>query len=180
MGIFVTSDFHLFHDNIMIYCNRFCESIENYTELMIKYLNSKIRKDDLLIYLGDLALSKKKSIEKCKQIINSINGKKIFIRGNHDAWLNDSQIKEIGFSFVCDYLVKDTILFCHYPLNGYPSLIPEYHRYLFNILKTRKITTIYHGHTHNNTSSFTENGILRINCCIDADPKSFNIVEFKI
>ena len=53
--IFFTSDTHFWHVNIIKYCNRPFETIEEMNETIIEKWNSKISKDDIVFNLGDFA-----------------------------------------------------------------------------------------------------------------------------
>lgn len=79
--IFVTSDTHFNHKNIIEYCNRPFSSVEEMNETLIKNWNSVVSKDDTVFFLGDFCLGQREAIINfCSQL----NGHKILIMGNHD------------------------------------------------------------------------------------------------
>ena len=169
--IYITSDFHLTHENIIKYVGRFEQKItyQEYANKILNYLRSVLKKDDTLIYLGDLDCGPHKNIENLKRYFDLIPGKKIFIRGNHDKWLDDEDIHYIGFQKVCDIIKYKDILICHYPLDEKSVIPKEAPAYLKRIDLTN-IKKIYHGHVHNNRKTDCSDGIERINCCIDRNP----------
>jgi len=128
-NIFVISDTHFLHDNIIKYCNRPFNSTEGQDKVMIRRWNNVVKTDDLVIHVGDFALHKdSKAVE---EIINSLNGRKILVKGNHDRKSTHWYLTN-GFSFVCDSFVLDGILFTHRP-------VEKIEKWKFNIF----------GHIHN-------------------------------
>ena len=104
--IFLTSDLHLGHENIIKYCNRPFDSVHEMNSVLIENWNKTINKNDIVYFLGDLAFSRGNK-EKVLCFMNSLNGKKIFIRGNHDRFLKSYHhliLKYKGKSF---YLVHN-------------------------------------------------------------------------
>lgn len=85
MTIWFTSDTHFFHTNIIEYCNRPFKSVYHMNEEIVRRWNSVVKEDDLVYHLGDIAVWFGEGIkEKVEDLIESLNGKKIFIKGNHD------------------------------------------------------------------------------------------------
>lgn len=82
--IFFTSDTHFHHVNIMKYCNRPFNTIEEHDEEIIKRWNEKVPKDGLVFHLGDVFFQ---SYTYAIDILQRLNGNKILIIGNHD-WKN--------------------------------------------------------------------------------------------
>lgn len=81
MKIFVTSDTHFGHKNIIKYCNRPFDSVEE-MDLAIKTIwNSFVSPKDIIFHLGDVTLKNPKVY---LDFLNSLNGTKILIMGNHD------------------------------------------------------------------------------------------------
>lgn len=171
--IYLTSDWHLTHENIMKYVGRFGNKAYDYSSKIIEYAKSVLKKNDILIYMGDLDCGPNKNVENLKNIMDLLPSKKIFIRGNHDKWLDDKSIHYIGFSKICDLIKHNDILICHYPLDKKSTLPPEAPKF-FKKIDLNGIKTIYHGHTHNNFKVDNSDGIVRINCCIDRDPSKIN------
>jgi len=110
MKIFVTSDTHFNHKNIIEYTHRPFKTVEEMNEEMIKKWNTKVNKDDLVIHLGDFALGSKEEI---KELRSKLNGTILLIRGNHD---HQSKINEADFIIIEDYIIIGDKIFSHHPI----------------------------------------------------------------
>lgn len=114
MKIFVISDSHFNHGNIIKYCNRPFETIDEMNNTMIKNWNSVVSNDDKVFHLGDVGLGGR---EKTEAIIKSLKGRKVLIRGNHDNF-TDSAYLNMGFEEVYKYPIiwNNFIMMSHRPL----------------------------------------------------------------
>jgi calcineurin-like phosphoesterase family protein len=122
-NIYLTSDQHWFHSNILNYDNRTFKNVEEMNTQLILNWNNKIQHNDTVFFLGDLTLSK--DIEVVKNLVYQLNGKIHFIIGNHD---DERIINKINrFESVSDYIelsVRDEdtsrkrqdIVMTHYPI----------------------------------------------------------------
>lgn len=100
MTIWFTADQHFCHGNIIRYCKRPFYNILDMNEELIFRFNKKVRKNDIVYFLGDFGLGPK---EVLKNILSRLNGKKkILIRGNHDR--GEKSMMEIGFDEVHRYV----------------------------------------------------------------------------
>lgn len=81
MSTFFTSDTHFGHANIIKYCNRPFSSVEEMDEQLITNWNSKVTPNDIIYHLGDFAFYPP---EKITDLLDRLNGTKVFIPGNHD------------------------------------------------------------------------------------------------
>jgi len=117
---FYTSDLHLFHNNIIKYCNRPCADIWEMHELIVNGLNEKVQPNDELFILGDVSFY---GGEKVQKILERINGQKHFIIGNHDA---KNMKNWSGWKSVNHYLeIKDEkqkVILCHYPIESWNGM----------------------------------------------------------
>lgn len=95
---FFTSDHHFGHNNIIRFCDRPFESVDEMDEILIERWNQKVRKHDRVYHLGDFAMTKNK--EKVGEIIDRLNGKIYLIKGNHES--SALQHKE-KFEWIKDY-----------------------------------------------------------------------------
>jgi calcineurin-like phosphoesterase family protein len=102
------TDTHFFHKNIINFCGR----PQDFTEKIIKNLKYYVKPQDNIIHLGDVIFGEEKQL---KGIMDSIPGKKILVRGNHDkhtySWYQNN-----GFDFVCDLLVLHKVALSHKPI----------------------------------------------------------------
>lgn len=77
-NIWFTSDTHFYHKNIIKYCYRPFNSVEEMNQSLIDNWNNVVKENDIVFHLGDFAF------DKWKHIINQLNGKIYLIVGNHD------------------------------------------------------------------------------------------------
>lgn len=115
-----TSDWHLFHEGIIGYCNRPFANIWDMHDAIITGMNSCVQKNDELFILGDISFY---GAEKVRDILMQVNGRKHFIIGNHDA----KKMRDWdGWQSVGHYLeLKDrgqNIVLCHYPLESWNKM----------------------------------------------------------
>lgn len=100
---YITSDLHLDHKNIIKYCKRPFKSVNQMNRILIRNWNRKIRKYDTVYFLGDLAFGR--DSKNTDYWIRKLNGKIIFIKGNHDRsreikFHNQKIIKVHGMRFL--------------------------------------------------------------------------------
>ena len=132
--IFLISDLHLNHRNIIKYTERPFSSVEEMNNALINNLNSIVTNNDRVFMLGDFCLAGKDKIIECGR---ALNGRKTLILGNHDsASLNTYYVA--GFEMISKYpiFLKDTYILSHHP-------IPD--------CKYKNI----HGHIHNKPLLFS-------------------------
>ena len=91
--IYVMSDTHFGHKNVIQYCRPNFKSVEEMDETLIKNWNDTVDNDDTVFFLGDFALGPS---ERLVELGKRLNGKKILIRGNHDR-ASDTKFREAGF-----------------------------------------------------------------------------------
>lgn len=80
-NIFFTSDTHFWHDNIIKFCNRPFDSIEEMNDTIIENWNRVVDKNDIVFHLGDFCFC---GVDKFKELIEKLNGRIYLILGNHD------------------------------------------------------------------------------------------------
>lgn len=79
----VTSDTHFFHENIIQYCGRPFANAEIMNECLVENWNSVVKPGDKVYHLGDVAMGSG-TYENLGRLLNSLNGSKRLIVGNHD------------------------------------------------------------------------------------------------
>ena len=78
MKTFFTADHHFGHANIIKYTNRPFTNIEEQDRILIQNWNSVVGPNDMVYYLGDFCF------RDFNKYFHALNGKIIFIEGNHD------------------------------------------------------------------------------------------------
>ncbi len=125
---FIVSDLHLDHTNIIRYCYRpfLSKDTEEMNRVLINNWNNTIDSGDTVYFLGDLVYGK--SSHSHSYWTRQLNGKIVYIGGNHDAGLpNKKEYKILNFGGHDFLLIHD------------PNKIP-----------IRWDGWIIHGHKHNN------------------------------
>ena len=79
--MFFMSDHHFGHKNIIKFCNRPFNDVEEMNEYMIAQHNSVVGPDDYCVFGGDISFA---PASKANYHLSRMNGHKIFILGNHD------------------------------------------------------------------------------------------------
>ena len=139
MKYWFTSDTHFSHKNIIKYCNRPFDSVEQMDAELIKRWNEVVKPEDVVFHLGDLCF-KNKSLDDYRKVLN---GTIILLKGNH----------ENGNSIIDDMMIS---------LNGYSFFLthrPENCKGEFNLC----------GHIHEKWRVKREGERLLINCGVDVN-----------
>lgn len=79
--LFFVSDNHYGHSNIIGFCKRPFENVEEMDKKLIENWNNKVPKDGIVFHLGDFAWG---GFNFWKKIREQLNGDIILIKGNHD------------------------------------------------------------------------------------------------
>ena len=112
---FLTSDWHLFHDKILDFCDRPFKDIDHMHRVLINNYNSTVPKDGVCYFGGDMGMS---SFDNMKNIISKLNGTKVLILGNHDKNVNAAY--RMGFDVVVYgaifWIANQQVTFTHCPL----------------------------------------------------------------
>lgn len=75
--------------------------------IMIQRWNEVVKPGDVVYHLGDFAFFKKRDIDKVKELLQTLNGVKYLVIGNHDK--NKETMLDVGFAEVYEKeLVIDT------------------------------------------------------------------------
>lgn len=138
--IFFTSDLHFGHENVIKFDNRPFKTVEEMDEELIRRWNAKVGKGDLVYVLGDMIWKSRNG--DAEQLIKSLNGQIILIKGNHDRFLHNAKAKA-ALAGVKDYddisvLLEDgttrRCILSHY-------YIPMYNGHIHTAIHL-------HGHSH--------------------------------
>lgn len=121
-AVFLISDLHLNHAKILRHCHRPFSSLRQMNAYLVGQWNQVVGPDDMVYHLGDFSIRGSPM-----RWIRGLNGRKVFIRGNHDRDLPGAKHHAVlargGLDF---YLV-------HNPRDAPPSWKGW----------------VIHGHTHN-------------------------------
>lgn len=131
--IWFTSDPHYYHANIIRYCSRPYESVEEMNEALILNWNRLVRPEDEVYVLGDFSLA----FRPVEVIAPRLMGKKKLVPGNHDFchpshkksrnkdnlenWIKKYQVEfEVLpiFSTMTIPGVKEVVNLCHIPYDN--------------------------------------------------------------
>jgi calcineurin-like phosphoesterase family protein len=80
MAVWFTSDQHFYHANVIRYCDRPFESVEQMNEEIVRRFNESVQSGDLVYHLGDFSLAKRP----VELFLPRLNGEHHLIAGNHD------------------------------------------------------------------------------------------------
>ena len=140
--IWVFSDTHFNHKNIIKYSNLPFADLNEMTKTLIKNWNKKIGKKDIVIHCGDFGFGRKSELVK---IGEQLNGYKILVMGNHDKH-SKTFYKQI-FDEVykgepyCKEIYGKKVYFIHDPADSVKYGLDP------------KQDIIFYGHTHLNKMS---------------------------
>lgn len=160
-NIYIWTDIHFGHTNIIKYCNRPYPNAKLMNECLIGNYFNIIKPNDIVIWGGDIGFMQEREIN---NILNRLPGYKIQIIGNHDMH-RDGTLYELNFDErhlcmvvdVVDAEIEYQLLITHYPMDNVPPG-----------------TVNIHGHVHQHLM-----GAHNINCCVEHTnyaPMHFNKV----
>lgn len=130
LDMFLVSDTHFGHDNIIEYCGR----PRNHEQLIVQNWNSIVGNDDVVLHIGDVIFNNQKGSIYARQL----KGRKFLLRGNHDGhsrdWFADRGFTKLDARRL-EWLSPEGLLvvFSHEPIGSHTE-------WDINI----------HGHIHNN------------------------------
>ena len=122
MKRWLIADTHFSHTNIIRYCNRPFNNVEEMNETLIKRWNSVVGKDDVVYHLGDVAFK----TGEIKDITDKLNGRKVLIMGNHDTKTPEYYLKN-GFAWVSKkpIMIEPGVILMHEPISK-EFIVPNY------------------------------------------------------
>lgn len=154
--IYVTSDLHFQHKNILTYeaASRPFASTTEMDETLIGNWNSVVTKEDTVYVLGDLSMGQ---IETAIPLIQRLNGKIILIRGNHDTVKRMEEYKKIGIEihdiFYLPYKGRFFVM-CHFPIAS--------QEFINMVRNDNSEVVVLYGHVHHNAPKGYVNGTFHI------------------
>lgn len=151
------------------------ELIERYDRWLINLWNSIVKKNDIVYYAGDFCLGNKVRTE---YILKRLNGKKYFIRGNHDKSLNGNEnylegiwdIKEVKFNNAQYPFIDPSETFCvellHFPMAAWNR-------------RTHGACHV-HGHCHGSADKMNDDSLeLRVDVGLDGKFANYGFVDLE-
>lgn len=160
--IFVTSDTHFGHRNILKFEPRPWKEIEDMDEELIQRWNKVVGKNDIVIHVGDVFLCGAKRAE---YIASRLNGRKILVLGNHDSF-SKKKYTDMGFD-VRNYLYLDDFLFSHYPQDS-------------TALKVAQANSDLRGNIHGHVHSQVEGLDKDVHICVCTELTEYTPIELDI
>ena len=147
------SDLHFYHQNLLTRMDkRGFQTVEEMHDHMISQWNSRVRKNDEVIILGDLCFTS--DGEKANEIISQLKGRKYLITGNHDYYLSSKTFDLSAFGWVEPYREMNDygrkVILSHYPIICYNG------QYRTDSEGNPKVYMLY-GHVHNTYDEFLVN-----------------------
>jgi len=150
--IFVTSDTHFGHKNIIRFVSRPFASQPEMDTYMINRWNALVADDDIIYFLGDFGMGPPATDGFIADKMSMLHGKKRVVLGNHDRPVpkfGTSGLKKIVEDYSLEVEILDDIheveidgthfVMCHYPMNDWNG---KFHGAVH-----------LHGHQHNGYSA---------------------------
>lgn len=144
--IWVQSDPHFFHENIIQYCGRPFGNADLMNEYMVEKWNKTVKPEDKVYCLGDVYFGKDRTREEITTLLSSLKGKKRLILGNHDNGKDQILQKVFQKIDVWRMFPEFGLLLTHVPVHE-SSLFRGATHYEKDPKKLRNI----HGHIHEKT-----------------------------
>lgn len=149
--ILFTSDLHFGHKNVLRFDSRPYFTVDEMDKALIDNWNNKVKPGDTVYVLGDMFWNSDPKY--VQDILKTLNGQIVLIKGNHDKWLHNSTNKKLlaGIKDYDDIAVtlkdgsKRRCILSHY-------FMPFYNAHYYGAIHL-------HGHTHNSPESVLENKI---------------------
>ena len=147
--IWLVSDFHFGHRNIIAYCNRPFTTVDEMNETLLNNYKSVITEKSLVYFLGDMSFGRQERKEQtCKWWCEQLPGTIVtYIKGSHDHGIRPTmQVlpKNVQKILLEDDIEVDEIIFHleHEPIYRDPQ-------------KEYAYDWLIHGHVHNNRPLFS-------------------------
>lgn len=149
--VYVISDEHFDHKNIIYMTRNTFSSLEEMNEHIINSHNNIVDPDDIVIILGDFSF--RTGTERLCDLVSKLNGHKYLIMGNHDKTERPDVYLKAGFEDVFLSPVKfNEDYYSHYPLNATKESLDRPNNILYNYLcdefSNSSSGINYHGHQH--------------------------------
>lgn len=154
-SVWVTSDTHFGHANIIKYAGRPFDSVEDMNEALVENWNSVVKQGDKVYHLGDVTMN-----SKSLDILSRLNGRKVLIKGNHD-------IQKLKFYTPHFYDIRGSHELAGFIMTHIPVALEQSARYPDGNI---------HGHLHEKTMD----NPWYVNVCVEQTnytPISFDLIN---
>lgn len=121
-----TSDMHFWHKNIFKYCpkTRLGKSVQEMNNIMIKNWCEQASGQDRVFHMGDFSFNKDHM--ETIRLVESLPGKKVFIRGNHDYsrfWRELAKLPNVEVHEYLELVINGTrVVMFHYPIKEWNQM----------------------------------------------------------
>jgi len=129
--IYFTADTHFYHENIIKYCNRPFQDVEEMNETIISNWNAVVRQVDQVYVIGDFIFGHaEKQTERIIELLRRLKGNILLIKGSHDKLMrfDSSELNKDAARFkifedriVTITLENQEIVLCHYAMRVWPK-----------------------------------------------------------
>lgn len=137
-----SSDWHIAHKKITEYTNRSNEtSQEDHDAWLVSTINSQVHAGDLIYILGDVSFAT--DVSYTAEVLKSIKGQKIVIKGNHDKSKDLDYLKESG-------IIQAWYDYKEIKIQGITTCL--FHFPIMHWNKARYGSFHLHGHLHGDSS----------------------------
>lgn len=144
MTLYLTSDLHIGHANIIDFCDRPYESVPHMNSDLAARWNEVVMPDDTVIVVGDVCMGR---LDDSLAIIALLQGHKFLVPGNHDRVFEAQGTRyreqadrylSAGFEEIYEELIElelpdgQRAIVCHFPYwndddaNGHEGRFPEH------------------------------------------------------
>ncbi|MDD3122070.1 MAG: metallophosphoesterase family protein [Candidatus Izemoplasmatales bacterium] len=132
------ADLHFGHENILKYDNRPFQNILKQDDYIIRNWNNEVKEDDDVYIIGDISFYK---ADLTIELLESLNGRKHLIVGNHDSSLIKKKKVRACFESIDEYKeIKDGdmhVILCHYPIPFFKNFQKKNYVHLYGHLHNR-------------------------------------------
>lgn len=165
-NIWVISDTHFNHENIIGYSNRPFKDVDHMNEHMIEKWNSVVKPGDKIYHLGDVYMG---DGDRMAKIFPRLNGKKRLILGNHDDLKRPMGPIKLGEVFQKIYLFR-----CFKEFGLMLTHVPVHES---SIVRAGEGAINVHGHIHEKASP---KGPYKCVCVEQIDYTPVNIEDLRV
>lgn len=130
-NVFVISDTHFGHSNIIAYANRPFANVIDMDETMIANWNNVVKPQDKVYHLGDVVINRRF----LPSVMPRLNGTKVLIKGNHDIFKLKDYLP--WFKDIRAYHKIDWAILSHIPIH--PDQIGRFARNVHGHLHDKRV-----------------------------------------